>query len=135
MSSLDFTYDHLDEVVPRDYFAAPEIDPRKTALLALDIQRLIVTPGGSAYVESVAGAPAGKDVIAPCNEVIERCRKVGIPVIWSLWGLRGDGMDGHSCFKMAGTESWRAGFAGQLGAPRIRARRCCKTTEKRNPDL
>ena len=93
MSSLDFTYDHLDEVVPRDYFAAPEIDPRKTALLALDIQRLIVTPGGSAYVESVAGAPAGKDVIAPCNEVIERCRKVGIPVIWSLWGLRGDGMD------------------------------------------
>lgn len=97
MSSLDFTYKHLDEWVPRDALVAPELDPSRTALLALDIQRLIVDPQGTAYVESVGGAPAGKDVIGPCNAVIERCRKAGIPVVWSLWGLRGDGADVGMC--------------------------------------
>jgi ureidoacrylate peracid hydrolase len=97
MSSLDITYKHLDEFVPRDFLVAPEIDPSRTAVLALDIQKLIVDPKGAGYVQSVGGAPAGKDVIEPCNAVIKRAREVGIPVFWSLWGLRGDGLDKGMC--------------------------------------
>jgi biuret amidohydrolase len=93
MSSLDHTYENLDKWVPRDAFVAPTIDLKKTALLALDIQNLIVDVKGAGYVQSVGGAPAGADVIDPCNKVIDACRKAGIPVVWSLWGLRGDHSD------------------------------------------
>lgn len=95
--SLAYTLEHLDEVVDRSAFVASEIDPKKTALLVLDMQKLCVTPGGTAYIESVAGAPAGKDVIEPTLRVIDACRNAGIPVIWSLWGLRPDGLDKGLC--------------------------------------
>jgi nicotinamidase-related amidase len=97
MSSLEYTYKHIDEVLPRGYWVAPDIDPARTALIALDIQKLITDPKGAGYVQSVAGAPAGEDVIEPCNAVITRCRQERIPVFWSLWGLRGDGLDTGMC--------------------------------------
>jgi len=97
MSSLDYTYENLDKWVPRDFLVLDKIDPKKTAVLALDIQKLICDPSGAAYVESVGGAPAGKDVIEPINQVIKRCREVGIPVMWSFWGLRPDGTDAGIC--------------------------------------
>ncbi len=97
MSSLDYTYENLDKWVPRDALVAPTIDPKKTALLALDIQKLIVDPSGAGYVKSVGGAPAGEDVIEPCNKVIKACREASIPVVWSLWGLRDDGADVGMC--------------------------------------
>lgn len=106
MSSLDFTYQNLEKVVPRNFFGAEalvtkSIDPKKTLLLALDIQKLIVAPDGAGYVPSVGGAPEGKDTVEPCLQVIDKCREVGIPVVWSLWGLRGDGKDAGRC-----TEKW-----------------------------
>ena len=97
MSSLDYTYENLDKWVPRDFLVLDKIDPKKTAVLALDIQKLICDPAGAGYVESVGGAPAGKDVIEPINQVITRCREVGIPVMWSFWGLRPDGTDAGIC--------------------------------------
>jgi biuret amidohydrolase len=97
MSSLDFTLEHLDDVVDRSAFVAPEIDPSKTVLLVLDMQKLIVDPDGAGHVPSVGGAPEGKDTIEPVNRVIEACRAKGIPVVWSLWGLRGDGLDKGLC--------------------------------------
>lgn len=93
MSSLDYTYAHLNEVVDRSNSFLKEIDPKKTALLVLDMQKLIANKDGAAYVPSVAGAPAGDDTIEPCKKVIDACREAGIPVFWSLWGLRGDGLD------------------------------------------
>jgi ureidoacrylate peracid hydrolase len=97
MSSLNYTYEHLDEVVPRGAWVAPEIDPSRTAIVALDLQKLIIDPKGAGYVNSVGGAPAGKDVIEPCLKVIAHARKLGIPIYWSLWGLRGDGIDTGLC--------------------------------------
>jgi len=93
MSSLDFTRQHIDEVMDRSVKAVPIIDPKKTVLLVLDVQRMCVTPGGAAYIPSVGGAPEGKDVVEPINRVIDACRKAGTGVVWSLWGLRGDGWD------------------------------------------
>ena len=96
-SSLDYTYQHLDEWVPRDELVVREINPKKTMILALDIQKLITDPTGAAYVKSVGGAPEGKDIIEPCNTVIKRARELKIPIIWTFWGLRGDGTDAGIC--------------------------------------
>jgi len=99
MSSLEYTYENLEKVVPRHFFGTPNnlfengLDPQKTMLMALDIQRLIVDPAGAGHVPSVGGAPAGTDTVQPCINTIEACRKVGIPVVYSKWGLRGDGKD------------------------------------------
>lgn len=95
--SLSYTLEHLDEVIDRSAMVAPEIDASRTALLMLDPQRLIMEPEGAAYVESVGGAPSGEDVIEPCERVLERARAEGIPVVWSLWGLRPDGLDAGMC--------------------------------------
>lgn len=97
MSSLDFTYQHLDDVLDRGSRVITEIDPGKTLLLVLDMQKLIIDPEGAGYVKSVGGAPEGIDTIEPTNGVIDACRAAGIPVVWSLWGLRPDGMDKGIC--------------------------------------
>jgi biuret amidohydrolase len=97
MSSLDFTLQHLDDVIDRSTKAVTAIDPSKTALLVLDMQKLIVDPDGAGYVQSVGGAPEGIDTIEPTNRVIDACREAGIPVVWSLWGLRPDGLDKGIC--------------------------------------
>jgi biuret amidohydrolase len=96
-SSLQFTLDHIDDVMDRSAFVAPDIDPSRAALLALDIQKLCVDPAGAAYIESVGGAPSGVDVLEPCLRVLSHCRSLHIPVFWSKWGLRGDGLDAGIC--------------------------------------
>lgn len=98
MSTLDYTYENLEKVVPRKFFGqgnmvADSIDPNKSMLLALDIQRLIVDPEGAGHVPSVGGAPCGNDTVEPCTNTIEAARAAGIPVVYSLWGLYGDHRD------------------------------------------
>lgn len=116
MSSLDYTYKHLDDHIDRQCWVAPEIDPKKTALLVLDLQKLICDPKGAAYVQSVAGAPEGKDVIEPCRVVVEACREAGIPVFWSLWGLRGDHSDaGIAALKWPGLDPGAPGSPASWG--------------------
>ena len=107
MSSLDFTYQHLDDYIDRSAMISETIDPEKTLLLVLDMQKACVTPGGAMYIESVGGAPEGKDVVPVVQRVLEACREKGIPVVWSMWGLRPDGKDaGHA------DQKW--GLVGQL---------------------
>lgn len=93
MSSLDYTYENIDKVIDRSHMLAPTIDPKKTMLLVLDMQKACVTPGGAMYIESVGGAPEGKDVVGVVQRVLEASRAKGIPVVWSLWGVRPDGKD------------------------------------------
>lgn len=107
MSSLDYTYENLDKLVPRSNFLAPTIDPKKTMLLVLDMQKACAEVGGAMYIESVGGAPEGKDVVEPVKNVLAACRAKGIPVVWSLWGLRPDGAD-------AGFADVKWGLTGQL---------------------
>lgn len=93
MSSLDYTYNNIDKLIDRSAMVSTTIDPKKTLLLVLDMQKACVTPGGAMYIESVAGAPEGKDTVPVVARVLEACRSVGIAVVWSMWGLRGDGKD------------------------------------------
>ncbi|CAN7339089.1 cysteine hydrolase family protein [Arthrobacter sp. LjRoot14] len=108
MSSLDYTYENIDKIIDRSHYLAPTIDPKKTMLLVLDMQKACAEPGGAMYIPSVGGAPEGKDTIEPVKNVLEACRAKGIPVVWSLWGLRGDGKD-------AGFADVKWGLEGQLG--------------------
>jgi len=133
MSSLDYTYENLENVVPR-HFAGTEalvtktIDPKRTLLLALDIQKLIVDPDGAGYVKSVGGAPEGKDTVEPCLQVIEKCREVGIPVVWSLWGLRGDGKDAGRC-----VEKWPPLSPGAPDSPASWGNRDAELDDRAKP--
>lgn len=107
MSSLDFTYENIDKYIDRSRYLAPTIDPKKTMLLVLDMQKACAEEGGAMYIPSVGGAPEGKDTVQPVVNVLEACRAKGIPVVWSLWGLRGDGKD-------AGYADTKWGIEGQL---------------------
>lgn len=45
MSSLDYTYENIDKVIDRSTWVAPTIDPGKTMLLVLDMQKACAEPG------------------------------------------------------------------------------------------
>jgi biuret amidohydrolase len=115
MSSLDYTYEHIDEVIDRSAVVAPTIDPDKTLLLVLDMQKACVTPGGAMYIESIGGAPEGKDTVPVVKQVLEACRSKGIPVVWSLWGLRPDGKDAGIADKKWPGILPLSGFPGSWG--------------------
>ncbi|NJC21517.1 ureidoacrylate peracid hydrolase [Arthrobacter pigmenti] len=115
MSSLDYTYENIDKVIDRSRFVAPKIDPDKTMLLVLDMQKACAEPGGAMYIPSVGGAPEGKDVVEPVKNVLEASRAKGIPVVWSLWGLRGDGKDAGFADTKWGIEGQLADWPGSWG--------------------
>ncbi|MBN9797697.1 MULTISPECIES: isochorismatase family cysteine hydrolase [Pseudonocardia] len=115
MSSLDYTYTHIDTHIDRSAWVAPVIDPTKTMLLVLDMQKACAQPGGAMYIPSTGGAPEGKDVVQPVVNVLEACRSKGIPVVWSLWGLRPDGKDAGFADVKWGLQGALAQFPGAWG--------------------
>jgi biuret amidohydrolase len=115
MSSLDYTYENLDKWVDRSHYVAETIDPKKTMLLVLDMQKACAEPGGAMYIPSVGGAPEGKDTVEPVKKVLDACRKKGIPVVWSLWGLRPDGWDAGYADKKWGLEGQLKEWPGSWG--------------------
>ncbi|GAB3699868.1 cysteine hydrolase family protein [Saccharopolyspora tripterygii] len=115
MSSLNYTYEHIDEWIDRSNWVAPTLDPKKTMLLVLDMQKACAEPGGAMYIPSTGGAPEGKDVVEPVKNVLEACRAKGIPVAWSLWGLRPDGKDAGFADTKWGLEGQLATFPGAWG--------------------
>lgn len=107
MSSLDYTYENIDKHIDRSRNIVTKLDPAKTMLLVLDMQKACAEVGGAMYIPSVGGAPEGKDVVEPVQTVLAAAREHGIPVVWSLWGLRPDGAD-------AGYADVKWGLVGQL---------------------
>ena len=87
-----FTID-LDEVLNRSYPGLTHVDPTKTALLVVDMQGYFLHPDQPAYLPGGNGAPSSETVLDNAVRCVELCRRHGIPVIWSRWGLRGDGWD------------------------------------------
>jgi ureidoacrylate peracid hydrolase len=63
------------------------LDPKRTALLVIDMQNAFVAPGAPIEV------PAARDIVAPINRLTAALRKRGVPVIWVLHENRGDGRD------------------------------------------
>ena len=83
----------LDSVLNRKFPGTTHIDPTRTALIVVDMPRFFLEPGQPAYLPGGDGAPSGETVIENSVKAVELCRRHGIQVIWSRWGLRGDGWD------------------------------------------
>ena len=63
------------------------LDPKRTALLIIDMQNAFVAPGAPIEV------PAARAIVAPINRLARELRKRGVPVIWVLHENQGDGRD------------------------------------------
>jgi ureidoacrylate peracid hydrolase len=70
----------VDRVLQRRgrYHLFDRLDPRRTALVVIDMQSAFCAPGGPAEV------PASRGIVAPINTLTGELRSLGIPVIWVL---------------------------------------------------
>jgi len=70
----------IDRVVARrgDIHWFNEIDPRKTALLIIDMQNTFCLPGAPGEV------PTARDIVPEINGLSENLRKLGVPIFWIL---------------------------------------------------
>src|SRR5687767_9796982 len=76
-----FTLD-LDSVLNRRYRVVDHVDPRKTALIVVDMQRFFLEPGQPAYLPGGDGAPSAETVVENTVKAVDLCRRAGIQVIW-----------------------------------------------------
>lgn len=68
------------------------LDPKKTALLVIDMQNAFVAPGAPVEV------PAAREIVPAINRLAVALRKRGVPVIWVLHENRKDGSDWDGFF-------------------------------------
>src|SRR5882672_10895970 len=70
----------VDRVLQRRgrYHLFDRLDPRRTALVVIDMQSAFCAPGGPAEV------PASRGIVASINALTGELRSLGIPVIWVL---------------------------------------------------
>lgn len=55
-----------------------QLDPRRTALVVIDMQSTFCAPGSPAEV------PGSRDIVPPINRLAARLRTLGVPVVWVL---------------------------------------------------
>jgi nicotinamidase-related amidase len=95
------------------------IDPSRTALIVIDMQRDFLLPGGF-------GETLGNDVsllgaaIKPCKRLLDAARKVGMLVIHTREGHRPDLSDAPKAKIERGAPSLRIGAPGPMGRILIR---------------
>jgi ureidoacrylate peracid hydrolase len=68
------------------------LDPKKTALLVIDMQNAFVAPGAPVEV------PAARDIVPAINRLAAELRKRGVPVIWVMHENAKDGSDWDGFF-------------------------------------
>jgi len=86
------------------------LDPKRTALLVIDMQNAFVAPGAPIEV------PAARTIVAPINRLAAALRKRGVPVIWVLHENQGDGRDWAGFFDAFVAPGRRAEAAAALAA-------------------
>ncbi len=70
------------------------LDPKKTALLVIDMQNAFVAPGAPIEV------PAARGIVAGINRLAAALRRRGMPVIWVLHQNAPGGGDWHGFFEV-----------------------------------
>lgn len=92
-------FDGVKKELKDDIFHELYLDPRKTAVLTIDMHKghLDEDP------ECPSPSPRGREIIKPIDQFTEQCRKLNIPVIHVRSVLRKDGSDDVNGFKSA----WR----------------------------
>jgi ureidoacrylate peracid hydrolase len=86
----------VDRVLARRgrYHWFEELDPRRTALLVIDMQELFCAPGGAAEV------PGSRDIVEPINQLTGELRALGVPIVWVL----------HANSQTGGRSDWELFF-------------------------
>jgi ureidoacrylate peracid hydrolase len=86
----------IDRVLARRgrYHWFDELDPRRTALVVIDMQELFCAPGAPAEV------PGSREIVESINALTEELRKIGVPVIWVL----------HANTQSSGRSDWELFF-------------------------
>jgi ureidoacrylate peracid hydrolase len=86
----------IDRVLARRgrYHWFEDIDPRRTALVVIDMQELFCAPGGAAEVA------VSREIVPPINQFAGELRKLGVPVIWVL----------HANAQSSGRSDWELFF-------------------------
>jgi ureidoacrylate peracid hydrolase len=86
----------IDRVLARRgrYHWFEELDPRRTALLVIDMQELFCAPGAPAEVSG------SRDIVEPINRLTEKLRGIGVPIIWVL----------HANTQAGGRSDWELFF-------------------------
>jgi len=86
-----------------------KLDPRKTALLVIDMQNAFVAPGAPVEV------PAARDIVPAINRLAAELRKRDVPVIWVLHENRAGGSDWEGFFGAFVTDRAKASAALTAG--------------------
>jgi ureidoacrylate peracid hydrolase len=86
------------------------LDPKRTALLVIDMQNAFVAPGAPIEV------PAARGIVAPINRLTKELRRRGVPVIWVLHENKGDGRDWAGFFDAFVAPGRRAQATAALAA-------------------
>lgn len=76
------------------YHLFDRLDPARTALLVIDMQKAFCTPDGPAEV------PASLGIVTPLNTLTAELRELGVAVIWIL----------HSNCRVGGRSDWETFF-------------------------
>jgi len=104
----------IDRVLARRgrYHLFEDLDPRRTAVVIIDMQEVFCAPGAPAEV------PASRGIVEPINRLTEELRKLGVPVIWAL----------HANSRSSGRSDWEL-FFNYIVADKVRE----KTLELLSP--
>jgi ureidoacrylate peracid hydrolase len=111
MSKAEIRQSIVDRVVARrgKLHLFDSLDPKKTALLVIDMQNAFVAPGAPVEV------PAARDIVPAINRLAAELRRRGVPVVWVQHENRPGGSD------------WD-GFFGRFVAPESRAKAAAALT-------
>jgi ureidoacrylate peracid hydrolase len=111
MPSAEIRQEIVDRVVARrgKLHLFDSLNPKKTALLVIDMQNAFVAPGAPVEV------PAAREIVPAINRLAAALRKRGVPVIWVQHENRPGGSD------------WD-GFFGRFVAPESRAKAAAALT-------
>ena len=86
------------------------LEPKKTALVVIDMQNAFVAPGAPMEV------PAARAIVAPINRLAAELRKRGVAVIWISHQNAKDGRDWSGFFDSFIAPGRRADAAAALSA-------------------
>jgi len=108
----DIRKEIVDRVVARrgKLHLFDSLDPKRTALLVIDMQNAFVAPGAPVEV------PAARDIVPDINRLAAELRKRGVPVIWVLHENRAGGSDWEGFFGAFVTDRAKASAALTAGS-------------------
>jgi len=96
MHNVSIRQEIIDRVLARRgrFHWFEELDPRRTALVIVDMQEVFCALGAPAEV------PGSRDIVEPINRLTGELRKIGVPVIWVL----------HANSQSSGRSDWEMFF-------------------------